>query len=159
MHLTTTHTCLTCQPFNWSLLSPPPLPSPPCPSSPTDSTTDRDVPPSPLLSPQLRHQDGKRQQVLKKQNTQANKLSFLFKKVVVCGHCVWFVDTVLWLCPSLPTETLKWLSSPPILMQESFWWWQCSGRYRISLFPHHHTPFPPSPLLPVPNKPYGFCGR
>ena len=25
-------------------------------------------------------------------------------------------------CPSLPTETLKWLSSLPILMQESFWW-------------------------------------
>ena len=24
--------------------------------------------------------------------------------------------------PSLPTETLKWLSSLPILMQESFWW-------------------------------------
>ena len=27
----------------------------------------------------------------------------------------------------------------------------------ISLSPHLHTPFPP--LLPVPNKPYGFCGR
>ena len=25
-------------------------------------------------------------------------------------------------CPSLSTETLKWLSSLPILMQESFWW-------------------------------------
>ena len=23
-------------------------------------------------------------------------------------------------------ETLKWLSSLPILMQKSFWWWQCS---------------------------------
>ena len=41
-------------------------------------------------------------------------------------------------------------------MQESFWWWQCSDRYIISLFPHLHTP---SPLLPVPNKPYCFCGR
>ena len=41
------------------------------------------------------------------------------------------------------------------LMQESFWWWQCSDRYIISLFPHLHTPL----LLPVPNKPYGFCGR
>ena len=29
---------------------------------------------------------------------------------------LWFVDIVLWLCPSLPTETLKWLSSLPILM-------------------------------------------
>ena len=27
-------------------------------------------------------------------------------------------------------------------MQESFWWWQCSDRYIISLFPHLHTPFP-----------------
>ena len=35
---------------------------------------------------------------------------------------LWFVDIVLRLCPSLPTETLKWLSSLPILMQESFWW-------------------------------------
>ena len=70
---------------------------------------------------------------------------------------LWFVDAVLWLCPSLPTETLKWLSSLPILMQESFWWWQCSDSI-ISLFPPPHTP-PPHPLLPFPNKPYGFCGR
>ena len=34
------------------------------------------------------------------------RLSFLFEKVV-CGHCL---------------VTLKWLSSQPILMQESFWW-------------------------------------
>ena len=27
-------------------------------------------------------------------------------------------------------------------MQESFWWWQCTDRYIISLFPHLHTPFP-----------------
>ena len=34
------------------------------------------------------------------------------------------------------------------LMQESFWWWQCSDRYIISLFPHLHTPFLPfSPSL------------
>ena len=56
---------------------------------------------------------------------------------------LWFVDTVLWLCPSLPTETLKWLSLLPILMQESFWWWQCSDRYIISLFPP--PPYSPSP--------------
>ena len=58
------------------------------------------------------------------------------------------MDTVLWLCPSLPTETLKWLSSLPILMQKSFWWWQCSDRYIISLSPHLHTPFPPPPFSP-----------
>ena len=78
-------------------------------------------------------------------------------------------------CPSLPTETLKWLSSLPILMQESFWWWQCSGKYNLppssptsipsSLFSpslislmvsvdvKHHvylltTSIPPSPLSP-----------
>ena len=58
------------------------------------------------------------------------------------------MDTVLWLCPSLFIETLKWLSSLPILMQESFWRWQCSDRYILSLSPHLHTPFPPfSPSL------------
>ena len=59
------------------------------------------------------------------------------------------MDTVWWLCPSLPTETSKWLSSLPILMQESFWWWQCSDRYIISLFLHLHTLSPPpfSPSL------------
>ena len=36
-------------------------------------------------------------------------------------------------------ETLKRFSSLPILMQESFWWWQCSYRYIIS-------PLPLSPL-------------
>ena len=53
------------------------------------------------------------------------------------------MDTVLWLCLSLSTEILKWLSSLPILMHESFWWWQCSDRYIISLYPHLHTPFSP----------------
>ena len=60
----------------------------------------------------------------------------------------------LWLWPSLPTETLKWLSSLPILMpQKSFWWWQRSDRYIISLPP---PPYPLHPPLTVPNKPYGF---
>ena len=41
------------------------------------------------------------------------QLSFLFKKVVLCGHRLVTV--------SLTTnETLKWLSSLPILTQESF---------------------------------------
>ena len=31
-------------------------------------------------------------------------------------------------------------------MQKSFWWWQCSDRYVISLSPHLHTPFSPSLL-------------
>ena len=57
---------------------------------------------------------------------------------------LWFVDTVLWFCPSLPTETLKWLSSLPTLVQKSFWWWHYSNRYIISLFSHLHTPFSPS---------------
>ena len=43
-------------------------------------------------------------------------------------------------------EILKWFSSLPILMQESFWWWQCSDRYIMSLFPNLHTPFPTSPV-------------
>ena len=52
-----------------------------------------------------------------------------------CG--LWTLSK-LWHCPSLPTETLIWLSSLPILMQKSFWWWQCSDRYIywISLSPH-----------------------
>ena len=54
-------------------------------------------------------------------------------------------------------ETLKWLSSLPILMQESLWRWQCNDRCIICLSPHLHTP--PPPLLPVPNKLYGFYGR
>ena len=34
-------------------------------------------------------------------------------------------------------------------MQESFWWWQCSDRYIVSLSSHLHVPFPPpfSPSL------------
>ena len=31
-------------------------------------------------------------------------------------------------------------------MQQSFWCWQCSDRYIITLFPHLHTPFPPFSL-------------
>ena len=44
-------------------------------------------------------------------------------------------------------ETLKWLSSLPILIHESFWWWQCSDWYIISRFPHLHTPPPFFPSL------------
>ena len=45
--------------------------------------------------------------------------------------------------PLTINETLKWFSSLPILMQESFWWWQCSNRYIISLFPLFQYPLPP----------------
>ena len=43
------------------------------------------------------------------------RLSFLFKGVVVCGHCLLTSSLTI-------NETLKWLSPLPILMQESSWW-------------------------------------
>ena len=63
-------------------------------------------------------------------------------KGVVCGH------GLVTLSPTI-NETLKWLSSLPILMQVSLWWCRCSDRYIISLFLHLHTPSPPpfSPSL------------
>ena len=57
-------------------------------------------------------------------------------KVVVCGHCLVTLSLAIY-------ETIKWLPSLPILMHESFWWWQCSDRYRICL----PSPPPPSPSL------------
>ena len=42
------------------------------------------------------------------------RLSFFFKKLVVCGHCLATMSLTI-------NETLKWLSSLPILMQESFY--------------------------------------
>ena len=61
--------------------------------------------------------------------------------VVVCGQCLVILTLII-------SEILKWLSSLPILMQESFWWWQCSDRYIIYLSPHLRTPFGPfSPSL------------
>jgi len=56
-------------------------------------------------------------------------------EVVVCGPCLVTLSLTI-------NEALKWLSLLPILMQESLWWWQCSDRYIISLFPHLHTCFP-----------------
>ena len=67
-----------------------------------------------------------------------------------------YVDCLVTLSLTI-NETLKWFSHrcPLSLMQESFWWWQCSSdRYTISLFLHLHTP-----LLPVPNKPYGLLSN
>ena len=61
------------------------------------------------------------------------RLSFLFRKVVVCGHCLLTLSITI-------KETLKWLSSLPILMQESFRWWQCSDRYIFPLLPSSYPP-------------------
>ena len=69
------------------------------------------------------------------------RLSFLFRKVVVCGHC-------LLTCSITIKETLKWLLSLPILMQESFWWWQCSDRYIFPLIPSPYPSPSPSPFSP-----------
>ena len=70
----------------------------------------------------------------------ASGLLYQDSGVVVYGHCL--VTLLLTI-----NETLKWLSSLPILMQESFWWWQCSDRY---------TSVIPPPPFSVPNKPDGF---
>ena len=64
-------------------------------------------------------------------------------------------------------QTLKWLSSLPILMQESFWWWQCSDRYIISVPPPPPHTVPKISLVVAPclytftfrHKPYGFHQR
>ena len=55
---------------------------------------------------------------------------------------LWFVDTVLWPRPSQLTK----MALIALLMQESFWWWQCSDMFIISLFP-------------INNKTCVFCGR
>ena len=63
------------------------------------------------------------------------RLSFLFKKEL------WFTDShCLVICPLTVNKTLNWLSSLPIVMQKSFWWWQRSVRY--SCFPPTHLPYP-----------------
>ena len=65
------------------------------------------------------------------------QLSFLFKS---CG--LWTLS-----CDFVPhNEILKRLSSLPILMQESFWWWQCRDRSlkKSPSFPSLHSPFSPS---------------
>ena len=47
------------------------------------------------------------------------------------------MDTLVTLSLTI-NETLKWLSTLPVLMQESFKWRQCSDRYTISLYLSHH---------------------
>ena len=74
-------------------------------------------------------------------------LSLLFKKVVICRHCLVTLSLTI-------NETLKWLLPLPILMKESFWWWQCSNRY-INII--YNLPVPPP--SPIPIKLYGSCGH
>ena len=73
----------------------------------------------------------------------ARRLSFLFKKVVVCGHCL---ETLY--ITSCWNIKMALIAAHLNLTQKSFWCWQCSDRYIISLFPH--TPSPPPPPPPVP---------
>ena len=61
-------------------------------------------------------------------------------KVVVCGPRLVTLSLTIY-------ETLKWLSSLPILMQESFWWWQCSYTY-VYILPLHPPPYPFPPFSP-----------
>ena len=72
-----------------------------------------------------------------------------FSKVVVCGHCLVTLSLTI-------NETLKWLSSLPILMQVIV----VGDSVAIGIYsPSSHTSIPLPPILPVPNKPYDFCGR
>ena len=61
--------------------------------------------------------------------------SFPFSSERLC-----FVDTVLWLCPStINDRNLKMTLIAAYLnagLSHSGRWWQCNGRYIISLFPH-----------------------
>ena len=75
------------------------------------------------------------------------QLSFLFKKVVVWGHCLVTLSLTI-------NETLKWLSSLPISMQKSFrWWHSIIIQYRQV----YNLPLPPPSLFPN-NHYYSFCG-
>ena len=58
-------------------------------------------------------------------------------KAVVCGHCPVTLSVTI-------NETLKWLPSLPILIHESFWWWQFNDKYNYNLI----LPPPPYPLPP-----------
>ena len=61
-------------------------------------------------------------------------------KVVVCGHCLVTLSLTV-------NQALKWILSLPILMQESFWWWQCSDWYKNSHTSCTYLP-PPPPFFP-----------
>ena len=53
--------------------------------------------------------------------------------------------------------TLKCLSSLPILIQESFWWWQWHSLRYSSPNPTTHFP-PPHAISPPPPPPQYLCG-
>ena len=55
------------------------------------------------------------------------RFSLLFKKVVVSGHCLVTLSLTI-------NETIKWLSSLPISMRKSFWWWQRSDTVVTVMF-------------------------
>ena len=59
---------------------------------------------------------------------------------MVCGHCRLTL-------PLTVNETLTWISSLLILMQESFWLWHCSDRSPSSTTTIHPFP-PPTPVSP-----------
>ena len=48
----------------------------------------------------------------------------------------------LWTLSLTISETSKWLSSLPVLMQGSSWWWQCSDRYWLK------SPSSPTSICP-----------
>ena len=69
------------------------------------------------------------------------RLFFLSKKVVVCGHCLVTLSiTSYW------NIKMALIAAHLNAGIESFWWWQCSDRYIISLPP---PPYPlPHPFSP-----------
>ena len=58
----------------------------------------------------VRHQSGKQKDL--------GSISLLFSSL----ERLWSVNTVFVTLSLTVNKTLKWLSSLPILMQESFWW-------------------------------------
>jgi len=79
-------------------------------------------------------------------------LSLLFKEVVICRHCLLTLSLTI-------NETLKWLLPLPILMKESFWWWQCSNTNRYINIIYNLPVLPPSPIPIISIKLYGSCGH
>ena len=115
---------------------------------PDKDLPNKDVPNKPTVSVDVK------QHFIIINRLDSRRLSFLFKKGeekkrgkkkegCVCGHCLVTLSLTV-------NETLRWLSSLPVSMQESFWGWQCSDRYMISFFAHLHTSS--HPVLVVLNK-------
>ena len=61
---------------------------------------------------------------------------------------LWFVDVVIVILPLTINEALKWLSSVPILMLQSCWWWRyCASLVKVTPPPTHPHTHPPDPHL------------